>query len=109
MMSGVRSIAELRVFAGGTLGADRFQIDRREDGVLGFGPARSSFLEQRYRGLAAARAMKDVDIQVRHDGSPVVGTSICLGCRLTGGLLRQRRSPVLGFSARALWVFHGSQ
>ena len=78
VMRGVGRIAELRVLAGGTLGADRLQIDGREDGVLGLGAAGSSFLEQRNRGLAAARAMKDVDVQVRHGGSPVVVTSIGL-------------------------------
>src|ERR1017187_10329444 len=78
MMSGVRRIAELRVFAGGTLGANGFEINGREDGVLRLGAAGGSFLEQRYRGLAAARAMKDVDVEVRHGSSPVDGASICL-------------------------------
>src|ERR1019366_6850673 len=76
-MSGVGGIAELGVFASGTLGANRFEIDGREDGVLGLGTTGSFFLEQRYRGLAAARAVKDVDVQVRHGRAPVVARSIC--------------------------------
>src|SRR5271169_1378238 len=77
VMGSLGRIAKLGVFAGGTLGANGLQIDRREDGVLRLGASGSSFLEQRNRGLAAARAMKDVDIQVRHGGSPVVVMSIC--------------------------------
>jgi len=69
-MNRVRRIAKLRVLAGGTLSADRLEINRRKDGVLGLGPPGGSFLEQRYRGLTAARAMKDVDIQLRHHSSP---------------------------------------
>ena len=76
-MRGVGRIAKLGVFTGRTLSADGLQIDGREDGVLRLGASGSSFLEQRNGGLAAARAMKDVDIQVRHGGSPVVATSIC--------------------------------
>ena len=45
-MSGVGGVAELRVLAGGTLGADRLEIDGRKDGVLRLGAARSPFLEQ---------------------------------------------------------------
>jgi len=77
-MSRARRIAKLGVLAGGTLSADRLEINRRKDGVLGLDTPGGSFLEQRYRGLTAARAMKDVNIQVRHDSSPVVEESICL-------------------------------
>jgi len=77
VMSRVRRIAKLGVLAGGTLSADRLEINRRKDGVLGLGTPGGSFLEQRYRGLTAARAMKDVNIQVRHDSSPVGEASIC--------------------------------
>ena len=76
VMSRVRRIAKLGVLAGGTLSADRLEINRRKDGVLGLGTPGGSFLEQRYRGLTAARAMKDVNIQVCHDSSPVVEASI---------------------------------
>jgi len=78
VMSRVRRIAKLGVLAGGTLSADRLEVNRRKDGVLGIGTPGGSFLEQRYCGLTAARAMKDVNIQVRHDSSPVVEASICL-------------------------------
>src|SRR5215467_15448756 len=78
VMSRVRRIAKLSVLAGGTLSADRLEINRRKDGVLGLDTPGGSFLEQRYRGLTAARAMKDVNIQARHDSSPVVEESICL-------------------------------
>ena len=77
-MSRVRRIAKLSVLAGGTLSSNRLEINRRKDGVLGLDTPGGSFLEQRYRGLTAARAMKDVNIQVRHDSSPVVEESICL-------------------------------
>src|ERR1019366_5177929 len=77
MMCGVRSVAELGMLAGGTLCPDRLEINRREDGVLRFGAARGSFLEQGNGRLAAARAMKNVDIQVRHGRAPVVARSIC--------------------------------
>src|SRR5215472_16445441 len=77
-MSRVRRIAKLSVLAGGTLSADRLEINRRKDGVLGLDTPGGSFLEQRYRGLTAPRAMKDVNIQARHDSSPVVEESICL-------------------------------
>jgi len=78
VMSRVRRIAKLGVLAGRTLSANRLEINRRKDGVLGLGTPRGSFLEQRYRRLTAARAMKDVNMQVRHDISPVVQASICL-------------------------------
>ena len=44
-MSGVRRIAKLGVLAGGTLSANRLEINRRKDGVLGLGTTRGSFLE----------------------------------------------------------------
>ena len=78
VMSRVRRIAKLSVLAGGTLSPNRLEINRRKDGVLGLSTPGGSFLEQRYRGLTAARAMKDVNIQVRDDSSPVVEASICL-------------------------------
>ena len=78
VMSRVRRIAKLGVLAGGTLSSNRLEINRRKDGVLGLGTPGGSFLEQRYRGLTAARAMKDVNIQPRHDSSPVVEESIRL-------------------------------
>ena len=78
VMSRVRRIAKLGVLAGRTLSADRLEINRRKDAVLGLDAPGGSFLEQRYRGLTAARAMKDVNIQVRHDSTPVVEESICL-------------------------------
>ena len=78
VMSRVRRIAKLGVLAGGTLSPNRLEINRRKDGVLGLGTSGGSFLEQRYRGLTAARAMKDVNIQLRHDSFPVVEASICL-------------------------------
>src|SRR5215469_17332820 len=78
VMSRVRRIAKLGVLAGRTLSADRLEINRRKDGVLGLDAPGGSFLEQRYRGLTAARAMKNVNIQARHDSSPVVEGSICL-------------------------------
>lgn len=62
VMSRVRRIAKLDVLAGGTLSANRLEINRRKDGVLGLDNPWGSFLEQRYRGLTAARAMKDVNI-----------------------------------------------
>ena len=84
VMSRVRRIAKLGVLAGGTLSANRLEINRRKDGVLGLGTPRGSFLEQRYRRLTAARAMKDVNMQVRHDISPVVQASIYASRRKEG-------------------------
>src|ERR1035441_2908427 len=81
-MGRIRCVPELGVFTGGALSANRFEINGREDGVLGLGTTGSFFLEQRYRGLAAARALKDVDVQVRHGRSPVVATSISLAGNL---------------------------
>jgi hypothetical protein len=80
VMSRLRRVAELGVFAGRTLGANRLEIDGGEDHVLRLSAAGSSFLEQGYCGLAAARASKHVDVQVRHSCclSPVDVTSICL-------------------------------
>ena len=65
---------------------DLRSIAGKKDGVLGLDTPGGSFLEQRYRGLTAARAMKDVNIQARHDRSPVVEESICLaGKEACGG------------------------
>src|SRR5215469_15341368 len=99
VMSRVRRIAKLGVLAGRTLSADRLEINRRKDGVLGLDAPGGSFLEQRYRGLTAARAMKDVNIQARHDSSPVVEESICLARKEACG--GNRHSARLEIAPRA--------
>jgi hypothetical protein len=46
MVRGLGAVAELSVLAGGALGANRLQIDGRENGVLRLDNAGSLFFEE---------------------------------------------------------------